>query len=122
MLTLCAVQFVDVMGVTVVVTALPQMVRDLHGGRAGGTAVVTAYAMAFGGLLMLASRVGDRYGHRRVLLWSVIAFSIASLVAALAGSIVVLAAGPGGPGRCRCRPRPGGPAPAASRASRHGRT
>lgn len=90
-LTLCAVQFVDVMGVTVVVTALPEMVGELGGGRSGGTAVVTAYAMAFGGLLMLASRVGDRHGHRTVLVWSAVGFSLASVAAALAGSVVVLA-------------------------------
>ncbi|WP_344138300.1 MFS transporter [Pedococcus bigeumensis] len=84
-------QFVDVMGVTVVVTTLPEMSQELGGGRAGGTAVVTAYAMAFGGLLMVASRLGDRHGHRRLLVWSVLLFSLASVLAAAASSMVVLA-------------------------------
>ena len=90
-LTLCGVQFVDVMGVTIVVTALPRMVGDLGGGNAGATAVVTAYATVFGGLLMVASRLGDRHGHRRVLLFSLAGFTVSSALAGLAGSIVVLA-------------------------------
>jgi MFS family permease len=89
-LTLCGVQFVDVMGVTIVVTALPRMVADLGGGNAGATAVVTAYATVFGGLLMVASRIGDRHGHRRVLLFSLAGFTVSSALAGLAGSIAVL--------------------------------
>src|SRR5689334_583317 len=60
---LCLVQFVDVLGVTVVVTALPSMLAGLHAPASAATLVVTGYAMLFGGLLMLGARLGDRFGH-----------------------------------------------------------
>ncbi|MFD2082514.1 Major Facilitator Superfamily protein [Actinopolymorpha cephalotaxi] len=88
---LCGVQFVDVLGVTVVVTALPRMLADLGGTAAAGTLVVTAYAMFFGGLLMVASRVGDRLGHRRVVLGALALFAVASVLGALAESVWMLA-------------------------------
>src|SRR6201995_1339164 len=65
---LCLVQFIDVLGVTVVVTALPAMLASLHGSPASSTLVATGYAMFFGGLLMLGARLGDRFGHRRTIL------------------------------------------------------
>jgi MFS family permease len=89
---LCGVQFVDVMGGTLVLTALPSMLTDLGGGGAGGTAVVTAYALTFGGLMMLGARLGDRHGHRRVLMQSIALFAGACAVGGLAGSVWVLAA------------------------------
>ncbi|MDT4904075.1 MAG: hypothetical protein QOH52_2091, partial [Pseudonocardiales bacterium] len=61
---LCLVQFVDVLGVTVVITALPSMLNDLGSSASSATPIVTGYAMFFGGLLMLGARLGDRYGHR----------------------------------------------------------
>jgi MFS family permease len=88
---LCGVQFIDVLGVTVVVTALPRMLRDLGATPAQGTVVVTAYALFFGGLLMVASRFGDRIGHRRVVLAALALFAAASALGALAESVWVLA-------------------------------
>jgi MFS family permease len=90
-LALCGVQFVDVLGVTVVVTALPRMLSDLGGSTAQGTVVVTAYAMLFGGLLMVASRLGDRVGHRRAVLAALGLFAVASALGAVAGSVWLLA-------------------------------
>jgi MFS family permease len=81
---LCLVQFTDVLGVTVVVTALPSMLASLHAPQSASTLIATGYAMFFGGPLMLGARLGDRYGHRRTTLVS----------------LVVFAAGP------RCRPPP----------------
>jgi MFS family permease len=89
---LCLVQFVDVLGVTVVVTALPVMLADLGAPPSSGAVVVTAYAMFFGGLLMLGARLGDRFGHRRAITVGLAVFAVASLLGALAGSVVVLAA------------------------------
>lgn len=89
---LCAVQFVDVLGVTVVITALPSMLAELGATAGQGTLVVTAYAACFGGLLMLAARLGDRVGHRRMVLAAIVVFAAASLLGALATSIWVLAA------------------------------
>ncbi len=89
-LTLCLVQFVDVLGVTVVITALPSMLAGLGAPASAATPVVTSYAMCFGGLLMLGSRVGDRYGHRRVLVAGLVLFGAGSLLAATASSLAWL--------------------------------
>jgi MFS family permease len=89
---LCLVQFVDVLGVTVVITALPPMLADVGGTPADGTLVATGYAMFFGGLLMFGARLGDRLGHRRTILASLGLFAVGSLLAAVATSVVVLTA------------------------------
>lgn len=60
---LCLVQFMDVLGVTVVVTSLPSMLASLHASQSYSSLIATGYAMFFGGLLMLGARLGDRYGH-----------------------------------------------------------
>src|SRR4051794_7957216 len=90
---LCLVQFVDVLGVTVVVTALPAMLSDLGGQDGDGTLIATGYAMFFGGLLMFGARLGDRLGHRRVILAALAVFAVGSLLAAAADSPLVLTAG-----------------------------
>ncbi|MGY1754559.1 MFS transporter [Blastococcus sp. SYSU D01042] len=89
---LCLIQFVDVLGVTVVVTALPPMLSDVGGTGADGTLVATGYAMFFGGLLMFGARLGDRLGHRRTILGALALFAVGSLLAAVAGSVAVLTA------------------------------
>jgi MFS family permease len=90
---LCLVQFVDVLGVTVVVIALPSMLRDLEAPAAAAGPVVTGYAMFFGALLMFGARLGDRYGHRRVLLYGLAVFAVASLLGGFAASVWLLVAG-----------------------------
>jgi MFS family permease len=90
--SLCLVQFVDVAGVTVVVTALPRMLADLHAPSADGGLISTAYAMFFGGLLMLGARLGDRIGHRRAIAISLVLYALASVTAAVAGSVALLTA------------------------------
>ncbi len=89
---LCLVQFVDVLGVTVVVTALPPMLADVGGTGADSTLVATGYAMFFGGLLMFGARLGDRLGHRRTILVGLAVFGLGSLLAAVAASVAVLTA------------------------------
>jgi MFS family permease len=90
---LCLIQFVDVLGVTVVVIALPSMLRDLGAPAAAAGPVVTGYAMFFGGLLMFGARLGDRYGHRRVLVYGLAVFAVASLLGGIASSVWLLVAG-----------------------------
>jgi MFS family permease len=89
---LCTVQFVDVLGATLVVAALPVMLADLDAPAPAATAVVTSYAVLFGALLMLGARLGDRYGHAHVLQAGIAMFGAASLLAALAPSVAVLVA------------------------------
>jgi MFS family permease len=90
---LCLVQFIDVLGVTVVVTALPAMLASLHASSASSTLVATAYAMFFGGLLMLGARLGDRFGHRRTILAGLAVLAVGGVVAATASSVAALTAG-----------------------------
>ncbi len=90
---LCLVQFIDVLGVTVVVTALPAMLASLHSSGASSTLVATGYAMFFGGLLMLGARLGDRFGHRRTILAGLAVLAVGGVVAATASSVAALTAG-----------------------------
>lgn len=90
---LCLVQFTDVLGVTVVVTALPSMLASLHAPQSYSTLIATGYAMFFGGLLMLGARLGDRYGHRTTILTSLAVFAAGAVVAATASSAIALTAG-----------------------------
>ncbi|MBL7260467.1 MFS transporter [Paractinoplanes lichenicola] len=90
---LCLIQFVDVMGVTVVVTTLPAMLRDVGAAPSDDAIVATGYAMFFGGLLMFGARLGDRLGHRRCILGSLVVFAAGSLLTAAAGSAPALTAG-----------------------------
>jgi len=92
-LTLCLVQLVDVLGVTVVITALPSMLDDLGAPASAGSLVATGYAMCFGGLLMFGARLGDRIGHRRAILIGLAVFGGGAALAAGAWSVPVLTAG-----------------------------
>jgi len=89
---LCSVQFADVLGVTVVVTALPRMLADLRAPASAGTLVAGGYAMFFGGLLMLGARLGDRFGHRRTIIASLAVLGLGGLLGAVANSVVPLSA------------------------------
>lgn len=90
---LCAVQFVDVLGTTVVIAALPAMLSDLGAPASAASLVVPTYSVLFGALLMLGARLGDRYGHRRVLQVGLAVFAPASALAALAPSLALLVVG-----------------------------
>lgn len=90
---LCLVQFVDVLGVTEVITALPRMLAGLGAPVSSGALILTGYAMCFGGFLMPGARLGDRYGYRRVLLTGIALFAAGALLAAAASSVPGLVSG-----------------------------
>ncbi|AGM07256.1 MFS transporter [Amycolatopsis keratiniphila] len=83
-LLLCAAQSVDVLGVTIAVIGLPEIGRRFPGAEASTQWVVSGYALLFGGFLVSAGRVADRYGHRRTFVWGMAAFLAASLAGGLA--------------------------------------
>ena len=93
--TLCGVQFVDVLGVTSAITAIPAMLEGVSAPASATPILATVYAMFFGGLMMLGARLGDRYGHRRVLLIGCGAFAAVGLVGASSQEIVQLVAARG---------------------------
>src|SRR5688572_15546533 len=78
------VQLMVVLDGSVVNIALPRMQADLAISDADLTWVVTAYAIAFGGLLLLGGRLGDLLGRRRIFIWGVAIFTVGSLLAGIA--------------------------------------
>ncbi|WP_411081899.1 MFS transporter [Streptomyces sp. cmx-18-6] len=80
------VQFLVSLDMSVVNVALPDIRSDLGFGRDGLLWVVNAYALAFGGLLMLGGRLADLAGPRRVLTAGLALFGLASLAGGLAWS------------------------------------
>lgn len=79
-------QLMLIVDVTVVAVALPHVGADLDLSRAATTWVVSAYTLAFGGLMLLGGRVTDLLGSRPVVLTGLALFTAASLTAGLAGS------------------------------------
>ncbi|HEV2974159.1 MAG TPA: MFS transporter [Solirubrobacteraceae bacterium] len=83
---LCTGVLMIVLDVTVVNVALPSIQTDLGFSGSGLAWVVNAYLIAFGGLLLLAGRIGDMIGHKRVFLGGLVVFTLASLVCGLSQS------------------------------------
>src|SRR4030081_2458632 len=75
---------------TIVIVELPRMQADLDLSDVTKSWVITAYVLAFGGLLLLGGRVGDAIGHKRAFLSGVGVFTIASLVCGLANDGITL--------------------------------
>src|SRR5947199_5254208 len=88
----CVAFFMTVLDVSIVNVALHSSGRRLLCCEAGRQWVITAYAITFGGFLLLGGRAGDILGRKRMFLVGVLIFSIASLVCGLAGSTGVLVA------------------------------
>ncbi len=87
---LCGGMLMIVLDVTIVNVALPSIQDELHFSSAALAWVVNAYLIAFGGLLLLAGRLGDLVGRRRVFLAGIAVFTLASLVCGLADSQALL--------------------------------
>ncbi|MER6832057.1 MFS transporter [Streptosporangium sp. NPDC000563] len=78
---------------TIVNVALPTLQSDLGLSITGGSWVPNGFLLAFGGLLLLAGRLGDVLGHRRVFLAGIGLVVVASLLAGLAPNLEVLLVG-----------------------------
>ena len=83
---LALAQFLVVLDASIVNIALPVLGGQLHIDTAQLAWVITAYVLAFGGLLLLGGRLADRYGHRRVFLVGTAGFVAASALAGLSAS------------------------------------
>src|SRR3954449_3108687 len=75
-----------VLDASVVITALPKIHEGLHFSAADLSWVQSAYALTFGGLLLLGSRAGDVFGRRRTFMVGTALFALASLAGGLAQS------------------------------------
>jgi EmrB/QacA subfamily drug resistance transporter len=78
--------FMTILDVSIVNVALPSIGRSLNFSRENLQWVITAYAIAFGGFLLLGGRAADLLGRRRVFIVGVVVFTAASLVCGLAQS------------------------------------
>jgi EmrB/QacA subfamily drug resistance transporter len=83
---LCVVQFMVVLDIAIVNVALPSIKDDLGFSQANLQWVISAYALVFGGFLLLGGRAADLLGRRRIFLVAVVVFTLASLLAGLAWS------------------------------------
>ena len=89
---LCAGVLMIVLDTTIVNVALPSIQDDLGFSQSSLAWVVNAYLIAFGGLLLLAGRLGDLIGQRRVFLTGLGVFTVASLLCAVAPTQELLVA------------------------------
>jgi EmrB/QacA subfamily drug resistance transporter len=89
---LCTAQFVDVLDVNAVLVALPAIGRGLGLSPGELQWVVTAYVLVFAGFLLLAGRLADLFGRRRLFMAGLLIFTLASLACGLARDPVALVA------------------------------
>src|SRR6202790_5123238 len=73
-------QLMVILDGTIVNIALPTAQRDLHFSNADRQWIVTAYSLAFGTLLLLGGRIGDRVGRKRTLIIGLVGFAMASAI------------------------------------------
>jgi EmrB/QacA subfamily drug resistance transporter len=85
-MVVCLAQLMIVLDVTIVNVALPSIQRDLHFSQSSLTWVVNAFLVTFGSLLLLAGRIGDLAGRKRVFLAGLVTFVAASLLCGAASS------------------------------------
>src|SRR4051812_32998222 len=92
LIILCVGDLMIVVDTTVVNVALPSIRSDLGFSQESLAWVVNAYLLTFGGFLLLAGRLGDLYGHRRLFLIGTAAFTGASLVCGVSSTKEMLIA------------------------------
>jgi EmrB/QacA subfamily drug resistance transporter len=87
---LATAQFVVVLDASIVNVALPSIGRDLDFAQNDLSWVVNAYTLFFGGFLLLGGRLADLLGRRRIFIWGMWLFALASLAGGLAQSDIWL--------------------------------
>jgi EmrB/QacA subfamily drug resistance transporter len=87
---LASTQFILILDIAIVTVALPSIGADLDFATADLSWVINAYALMFGGFLLLGGRMADLVGRRRMFMAGLILFTVASLAGALAQSALWL--------------------------------
>src|SRR5487761_113764 len=90
LVVLCVGQLMIVLDATVVNVALPVLQRNLGFSQSAVAWVIDAYLITFGGLLLLAGRLGDLLGRKRVFGAGVLLFTLSSLLCGLSGDQALL--------------------------------
>jgi EmrB/QacA subfamily drug resistance transporter len=83
-------QFMVVLDFSIVNVAITTIQKDLHFTQANLQWIITAYALTFGGLLLLAGKLTDLYGRKKILIIGLILFSLVSLIGGLSQSQLML--------------------------------
>ena len=102
LVVVCLGDLMIVLDVTIVGVALPSIREDLGFTESSLAWVANAYLLTFGGFLLLAGRLGDLFGHRRLFLIGIALFTLASLGCGLVTSQAVWSVR----GRCRASAAP----------------
>src|SRR5664280_327955 len=86
---LCLGQLMMVLDATIVNVALPSIQHDLHFSQGNLTWVMNGYLITFGGFLLLAGRLSDLVGRKRVFLTGLVMFTVASVLCGVASSVIL---------------------------------
>src|SRR5437667_10574722 len=86
LIIVCLGYLMIVLDVTIVGVALPSIREDLGFSESSLAWVANAYLLTFGGFLLLAGRLGDLFGHRRLFLVGIVLFTAASLACGLSST------------------------------------
>ncbi len=92
LVVLCLGVLMIVLDTTIVNVALPSIKADLGFSDTTLVWVINAYMLTFAGFMLLGGRLGDLYGQRRIFLWGLAVFTLASLACGLAQSQLFLIA------------------------------
>jgi EmrB/QacA subfamily drug resistance transporter len=90
LIVVCLAMLMNVLDASIVNVALPSIQRSLRFTQANLTWVVDAYLISYGGFLLLAGRLGDLIGRKRVFLGGIVLFTAASVLCGLADSQLLL--------------------------------
>ncbi|GLF96030.1 MFS transporter [Streptomyces yaizuensis] len=90
---LCASLLLVAMDATILNVALPSLIEDLQPGAIAQLWIIDVYGLVLGGLLVTTGAIGDRYGRKRLFLWGIVVFGLASVVAATSATTWQLIAG-----------------------------
>ena len=86
LVVVCLAQLMIVLDTTIVNVALPSIQHDLHFTQGNLTWVIDAFLVTFGSFLLLAGRLGDLLGRKRVFLAGLVIFTVASVLCGVAPS------------------------------------
>src|SRR5205823_6935843 len=87
---ICAVQFMVILDVAIVNVALPSIKIDLNFSQQNLQWVISAYALVFGGFLLLGGRLADILGRRRAFIGGLVVFTVGSFLCGMAWSETAL--------------------------------
>ena len=93
LLSVCLGLFLIQLDLMVANLALPSIQRDIGGGLAGQQWIMDAYTLVYAALLPSGGVLGDRIGHKCVLIAGLVIFALGSLLCGLAGSVPMLVLG-----------------------------